>query len=364
MTSLSHPSSTAAACAFLCCSALAAASATGEGAYVPPSRGAWQTTTPAQAGFDAQKLEAALDFAFEHDTSDLVILHGGRIVAERHQSIADAPTRYRNMLHATTEDGRPIEDVASVQKSLVSLLIGIARERGELDLDRPVTESLGSGWSRAPRNESQITVRHLLQMTSGLDPSLSSVAEPGTTWRYNTNAYSKLVPVLEKATGRPLGSLTAEWLTQPLGMLHSGWAPRPWVAAGADANSQGFTTTARDLARLGLLVLRRGEWGERRLVPTSWIDEATTTSQPHNPAYGLLWWTRVEEGSSVTPDLAASDRFSTAPEDLIAALGALGRRLYVVPSLDLVITRLGAAPGEDFDRDFWRLLTEARRNGP
>src|SRR6185503_9322276 len=90
-------------------------------------------------------------------------------------------------------------DIASCQKSVVSTLCGVARERSLLDLDDAVSAHLPAGWSAADRSdEAAVTVRHLLSMTSGLDPrTLTRVAPPGRRWAYNTAAYQKLRPVLE-----------------------------------------------------------------------------------------------------------------------------------------------------------------------
>lgn len=95
----------------------------------------------------------------------------------------------------------------------------------------------------------------------------------------------------------------------------------------------GFHVSARDLARLGYLVLRRGRWGDRRLIPAAWIGQMIRPSQPHNRAYGFGWWTNREE--RYLPGL---------PRDLVAMSGYRANRCYVVPSLDLVVARAGGGP--------------------
>ena len=88
--------------------------------------------------------------------------------------------------------------MASAQKSVVAVLVGIAQERGLLRLDDPVTKHLGRGWSNAsPQEEQAISVQHLLNMSSGLATDMSFQAEPGTTWLYNTPAYRlRIVSIL------------------------------------------------------------------------------------------------------------------------------------------------------------------------
>ena len=183
-------------------------------------------------------------------------------------------------------------------------------------------------------------------------------------WLYNTRAYSRLVDVLEAVTGDGIGRLTGRWLTEPLGMDDTEWRPRPWVTPGMDANPLGLFTTARDLVRFGELMLAGGAWQGRRLVSEGFVEAAVKPSQSLNPAYGLLWWLNGRP-SSTGPEAAGNAVLApAAPEDMYAAQGALGRKLYVVPSLDLVVVRLGDAPADDFNQRFWELLMAAAPAAP
>jgi CubicO group peptidase (beta-lactamase class C family) len=262
-----------------------------------------------------------------------------------------------------TSDGRVIEDVASAQKSLVAVLAGIAEGRGKLDVSAPVDRYLGSGWSNADRSaESAITVRHLMTMTSGLNDSLNYLQPAGDTWRYNTGAYSRMIGVIEKATGTDIQTLTHDMLTAPTGMSDSRWLPRPWSAGNDAANSIGLATTGRDLARFGLLILADGKWdGKDLLQNRDYLRRMLRPSQDLNPSYGLLWWLNGKprhQGAGATTS-QQGPLIPAAPGDLVAALGALDRKCYVVPSLGLVVTRLGDQTGEAFDNEFWKLLMKA-----
>ena len=106
--------------------------------YFPGSDESWESVAPASAGWDSEKLNAALDIAGARKSSGVVILHGGRIMAERYWDSPDASQRYSNMLTGRDVQGRAIEDVASAQKSVVAVVIGIAQERGFLRIDDPV----------------------------------------------------------------------------------------------------------------------------------------------------------------------------------------------------------------------------------
>jgi hypothetical protein len=307
--------------------------------YYPGDDSVWQRADP--AGWDEKLLEQALTLAEDNRSSALLVLLRGRILAERIWRVPSFPRT------GLTEWGQPQEDVASVQKSLSSLLATIARDRGLLDIERPVSTYLGPGWSKASATHEQaILVRHLLSMTSGLNERFEYVYPVGSFWQYNTPVYAVLHEVLESAGGKSLGQLTTEWLTRPLAMKNSYWVNRP---AGSE-NDLGLVACVRDLARLGLLVQSGGAWrGASLLKNPSLLLEAVSPSQTLNQQYGYLWW--LNRQRLLLP---------TAPADLIAAQGANGRRIWIVPSLGLVVTRTGASPSPSFERDLWALLTAAQ----
>lgn len=329
--------------------------------YFPPQDGDWETVTPEEVGWNAVALENAMAFAGEYNSSGIVILHRGRILAERYWKISGTDAD-------VTSDGRPIEDVASVQKSVVSLLTGIALERGLLQLDMSVSSYLDATWSEAPREfEEHITLRHLLSMTSGLTRGLEYEAPAGERWLYSTSAYKHLIEVLTKVSRVELSDYTSEWLTVKIGMKDSRWVTR----AGKSKNSYGFVSSTRDLARLGLLILAEGAWDGDMIVSESYLRETLRSSQSMNPAFGFLFWVNGQDDwmDVHQNNLRPGSFIPTAPNDLVAARGDGDRRVYVVPSLNIVITRLGAsavfkdgkADYQFFDREFWRKLMKAAR---
>jgi CubicO group peptidase (beta-lactamase class C family) len=341
--------------------------------YFPPATGKWETVTPAKAGWDAKALDAAIAYAGEQRSSGIVVLHQGRIVGERYWELPPNPDdpvdRVHRMTTGRTADGQAIEDVASMQKSFMSFLAGVARGKGLLDFEAPVSRYLGAGWSKAtPAQEAAILVRHVLGMASGLKLDGSYEAPPGTKWLYNTPIYAKTVQIVEKASGLSVDQYTRQWLTERIGMLDSKWTPREWVddpaavAAGSrEGNTIGFSTTARDAARFGLMILAGGRWKDEDVLgDPRYLAEAFASSQSHNPSYGLLWWLN---GKAKSPQgggkMGDGPLIPSAPPDLVAAQGALGRKIYVVPSLDLVVTRLGDEPAKDFNTELWRRLSAA-----
>jgi CubicO group peptidase (beta-lactamase class C family) len=323
--------------------------------YFPPMKGKWETVSPEETGWKAAKLKIAMEYAGEQNSSGVVILYRGRILAEQYWELKSAEeerSRYKYMLVKTTSDGRAIEDVASVQKSVISFLAAIAREQGKLDLDRTASSYLGNGWSKAsPKQEARITVRHLMTMTSGLNEPLKYINPAGTVWEYNTRAYSMMVPVLTKVTNMGINQLTQTWLTGPTGMLESSWEPRRWVQNHHAANTIGFATSARDLARFGLLVLAEGNWnGQVVLKNPKYLLEALKPSQNLKSSYGLLWW------------LVNRSWFPEAPDKAVAALGRLSSIVFIVPNQQLVFIRLGDQTNPNlryFLRKFWILMSAA-----
>ena len=310
------------------------------GLYFPPIKGKWETVSLDEVGWDAARLYIAMDYAGEQNSSGVVILYRGRILAEKYWNLKSAEnvqSVYKNILVETTSGGRAIEDVASVQKSVVSFLAAIAREQGKLDLDRTVASYIGNGWSNAsPEKEESITVRHLMTMTSGLNESLNYMYPAGTVWKYNTRAYRMMIPVLTKVTNMDINQLTHKWLTSPVGMLESRWVPR--------ANTIGFAASARDLARFGLLVLAEGKWSGHAVLKNSrYLLESLQPSQNLNSSYGLLWWLII-------------------PDNAVAALGKHSQIVFIVPDKQLVIIRLGAQTNPKFRiflRKFWKLISAA-----
>jgi CubicO group peptidase (beta-lactamase class C family) len=299
--------------------------------------------------------EAALDdlasYCRSQRTTGLLVVENRRTVLERNWPVpAGSEPFERRYLHGTARDGTLREDVASQQKSLVSLLAAIAVDAGRLDLEQSVSHYIGRGWSRAePAQEGAIVVRHLLEMCSGLDDALRFEAPAGTRHYYNTPAYALMLPVLEAAADQSIDALTHAWLTGPAGMADTAWCRRNDELASLLGNPRGLVTTPRDLARLGQIVLDGGvAEGGARLVSPGGLAAIFRRTALH-PAYGRLWWlnggthwivpNRGEGHGSLVP---------TAPADAVFALGSENRVLMVVPSQRLILVRLGQqAPDTD-----------------
>ena len=328
--------------------------------YFPAEQDKWERVDPADVGWDKAKLDMALNFASENNSSGVVVLYRGRILAEEYWEPKKS-LRYQSMVYGEDVKGHALEDVASVQKSVAAILLGVALDKNLVKLDDQVEKHLGQGWSNASReSESKITLRHLITMTTGLTDRLEFSAPAGTKWKYNTNAYSRIVNVMESASKLDRNELTRQWFG-PIGMKDSRWTVRRFARDDPKTNRHGFVTSARDLGRFGLLILANGKWNGKTVVKdTDYLRAMTQPSQKLNPSYGYLWWLNGQSQIlRAGRGLRSGSLLPDAPKDLVAGLGALGRKVYVVPSLHLVVTRLGDAPGAKFDEQFWKRLMAA-----
>jgi CubicO group peptidase (beta-lactamase class C family) len=271
------------------------------------------------------------------------------------------------MLRGHDQDGRAITDVASIQKSEASVLAGMAQAQGLLRLDDAVSHSLGAGWSKAPRDqEARITLRHLMTMTSGLSNELSYEADAGSKWHYNEAGFECALKAIATAAKTTPADLARKWLTSRVGMNDSGWVRRPDGRDEPGGKAIGFATTPRDLARFGLLILAGGQWKGERIIDREYLRLALRPSQKLNPSYGYFWWLNGQERMINAGDRPRDGAWiPTAPPDLVGAIGGGERRVYIVPSLELVVTRLGDKIGTaTFDTDFWKLLSAAAPKPP
>ncbi len=323
--------------------------------YFPPpsASGSWETTTAAAAGFDQAKLDELATFVEQSKSTTFTILFDGRILLEKYWAGATATT---------------LKDVASAQKSVLSLLMGTLIANGTLSLDDTVTSVLGEGWSNAaPAQEAPITLRHILTMTSGLDGSLGYAAPAGSAWLYNTDAYHRSGMVVEKKTGKTLEAYTRARLFDPIGAGASAWSTRGRLKDSKGLPVDSLDMNARDMARVGLLVMHGGTWEQRVLVPGAYLPQATTPSQAFNPSYGFLFWLNGQASALLPPAVPYSGMLMpSAPADLVAALGANDQKIHVSRASKLVVVRQGAAAGAaaaaatGWDELLWQRISAAR----
>ena len=296
-------------------------------------------------------LDDLASYCRDQRTTGLLVVQDRQTILERHWPVAAGSEAFeRRYVHGASASGALKEDVASQQKSLVAVLAAIAVDRGLLDIEQPVSRYVGTGWSRARAHQEQaITVRHLLEMCSGLDADVRFEHPAGVYHLYNTPAYAVMLPVLEAAAGQSLDDVTRAWLTGPAGMTDTGWCRRIGELSEDLGNPRGLVTTPRDLWRLGQFVLDGGVAEDgTRIVSAAGLAAIFRRTALH-PAYGRLWW--LNGGTHWTmPNRGqgSGSMVPTAPDDAVFALGAENRVLMVVPSQRLILVRLGQqAPDPD-----------------
>jgi uncharacterized protein (TIGR03437 family) len=300
---------------------------------------AWTVSTPEQQGIDSARLEAASKYVEQSCPArySLLVVRHGRIVLERYyhgSRMADA------------------NNICSISKSILSVLVGIAFAEGRLrDLDQPLAEffpALNSAGSDARKRS--IRLRDAFTMTAGLKwqevdavggdgedlPNclatrdwagcvlgLPMVTEPASTFNYSTGLTHVVSTLLTKVTGQPMRAYAEPRLFAPLGMECPRWAADP---QGNSAGGFNIWLTVRDLARFGLLVMNNGRWDGREIVPAAWIDASTRLRVRTGSAgwgfgdYGYFWWKKTIGGYPLT-----------------LASGYGGQNIFIVPELDLLV---------------------------
>lgn len=277
-------------------------------------------------------------------TAGVIVLQGGRIVAERYRPGFGIHSGYRTW---------------STSKSMTALLMAIASRQGLLDLDGPVDIP---EWSAADDPRRAITYRHLMWMSSGLfsggdntyavyfggQDVISAVTgnalevAPGTRWKYANNDTLLLARALRHRLGEDAKFLRYpyEALLHPLGMYHT----RMEVDhAGMFVSSSQTYTTARDLARLGLFLDADGVWNGKRYLPEGFLKFVATPAPTRPPVagqygYGAQFW--------------LLDQMPGVPPGTYTTAGRKGQYVTVVPGHDLVIVRTGVDPeGIRFQQD-------------
>ena len=314
----------------------------------PDSDDQWAAVEFDAEGWQQNRLDQVLELAEGCGSSALLILHRGRIAAERYWNDPTAGLdpegreRFERFNLDRDRSGRPIEDVGAIQNCVTAVLLAIARDRGIIDFNHPVQEYLGPGWSSASLDqEREIAIWHLMSMTSGLDEKLSFAAPAGVEWRYNPRAYQQLIRILARGSGLDPDAMLHGWLGDRVGMANTRWVARDWSGSAAFI---GLATTARDLGRFALLVQNRGRWRDEEVVSADALDELLNPSQTMNPAYGLLWWLNGRESFLVpsSQERVAGPLLSAGPRDLVLGFGTLNRQLAISWQQELSLIRLGA----------------------
>jgi CubicO group peptidase (beta-lactamase class C family) len=321
--------------------------------YFPPvDSDDWETIETQELNWCPERIDSLLNFLDERNTKAFMILKDGKIAIE-------------NYFGTFTEDS--LWYWASAGKTITALLVGKTLEQGLLILDDPVSDYLGNGWTSCSiAEEESRTIYHQLSMSSSFNnnPFLWDCVEPscfqctdleaGTQWHYHNGVYRRLIEVVEAATGVGRNAYTNDVLESITGM--SGF----WF-------DNLYISKHRDMARFGLLALNEFVWDDTAvLTDAEYISALTNPSQEMNPSYGYLWWLNGQASHMLplNPFSIEGSIVPSGPDDMFMALGANDQKIYVVPSLNLVVTRQGNQANESvfasssFDEELWVYINQ------
>jgi CubicO group peptidase (beta-lactamase class C family) len=340
----------------------------------------WRRMSPSDAGFAAD-LEARLDKLITDKRAwglqGVVILRKGALVLERYDAGEDEV--WGRPIGRVAFGPDTLHDLRSVTKSILGLLYGLALAQGKVPSpERPLLEAFPeyAEFATDPRHK-RLTIAHALTMSLGLewnedipyqDPANSEIqmeraedryryifsrpfiAEPGARWIYGAAATTLIGRLIVKGTGQSLPDFARATLLDPIGVGETAWSNG---FNGEPSASSGLRMTPRDLARIGQLILNRGQWEGRQIVPAEWLDRSFQSYLACDEfrRYGYFWY-------------MGDFQYGNPPNRPIAhwvgAFGYGGQRLFVLPELDIAVA---ITAGNYADKDQWmppvRVIREA-----
>jgi CubicO group peptidase (beta-lactamase class C family) len=294
-------------------------------------------------------LDSALSFVFRKSfngnevfTRAVLVVHNGDIVAEKYAPGYNKTSKFLGW---------------SMAKSITGALIGLLVKDGKLNIEKPAPVA---AWQDGKDKRHSITTEHLLQQTSGLNflevynkysnannmlfnkgnmagyaASLPLKIAPGSQFYYSSGNSNILSGIIRTTIGESnYHAFPYTALFHKIGMHHTVLEPD---ASGTFVGSSFVYASARDYARFGLLYLNDGVFNGERILPEGWVQK-TVTSVPANKQknYGYQFWL-----NGVDENDPSKKEFPEMPADMFYADGYGGQRIYIVPSLQLVVVRMG-----------------------
>jgi CubicO group peptidase (beta-lactamase class C family) len=306
-----------------------------------------------EAGMDTAligKLESEISQGVFPNIHSLLIARNNKLVYEKYWTGKDEI--WGDAIGEVSHGVDSLHDLRSVSKSVVAICTGIAIEQGKIkSVDQKVFDFFPEYKSLDTGLISQLTIKHLLTMSSGLvwneavpydDPRNSEVLMikspnpvqyvlsqpmdtiPGVVWKYNGGTTQLLAAIIEKTTGKKVDSFAAENLFAPLGIKRFEWIKFP----GSDnpAAASGLRLRSRDILKFGMMCYNKGNYNGKQIVPAGWIE---TSFQPqvqrgNNGAYGYQFW-------------MFNDTVDNKPGQLVACVGNGDQRIFFNPGKQLLV---------------------------
>lgn len=251
---------------------------------------------PAELGVDGAALDALVKEAEATRSDSLIVVRSGKVIVERYFGHRRAPL-----------------ETMSITKSLSSLAVGLLLAEGKIaSVDAPLSTWFPE-WREGKK--ARVTLRHVMTQTSGVQrkPGIRALNaqgdrlayarrlavedEPGASFFYSNEATQLLAGVVEIAARMPLDTYLQRRLLDPMGIRDLVWSHD---RAGKPQAYFGAALHARDLARIGLLMLHEGQHEGKQLLPAEFVRQATSPGIAASPQYGLLWWIRRDSPWHVT----------------------------------------------------------------
>jgi len=305
----------------------------------------WQSTDPAAAGWSVAGLQEAEAYAVGLKPTAVMVVQDGKVIAG-----------WGDVSHKV--------NVASIRKSLLGALYGIAVSEGRIDLSSTLAElGIDDKPPALTDAEKQATVRDLLMARSGIyHPAAHETGDmrrnrpkrgshvPGSFWWYNNWDFNALGTIYRQRTGEDIFASFAQRIAGPIGMEDFSTGDGSYAMEGKSTHpAYPFRLSARDAARFGQLFLDGGRWGGRQVVPAAWVEDATTAhsrTDRGSMGYGYLWWTLNRDMFGRGAALAS---------------GYGGQAIAIVPSRRLVVVQtvdLGQNPKGVRTSHFVKLLRQ------
>jgi len=305
----------------------------------------WLSASPSLLGFDKVQLESAVsDIGRMNGIYSVIVVRNNFLILQQY-----------------FREGTRLKphNLKSATKSVLSALTGIAVDKGYLRLDQPISDFLPQVKHLADPRKADITVRHLLTMTSGLEPTSYQaynswimngsdwvriilnrplVADPGTKHQYSTGDTHILSAVLTGATRMSTREFAERNLFNPLGITVKGWEIDP---QGINQGGNNLSLIPLDMAMFGQLYLDNGSYRNRQIIPKWWVEASTRPNYlgEHEDYgyYGYLWYSRPRGA------------------DAFVAVGYGGQYVYVSPEYKcvIVITSTLESKGREWEKELF-----------
>jgi len=295
--------------------------------YSPPEtlNDGWQTNSLKEKGYDTKLLKVLFEkllYTDEHDIHSMLVVKDDEILLEEYFEDYKANTQH---------------DLRSTSKSIRSLLLGIALDKGFIkSIDDPISKYLKTLKPKKNLDERKdaITIKHLITMSAGWDCNdwdkkskgqedrvykkkdwlqytldLPMINDPGEVSTYCSMGVTLMTQIIVEASGMPIDAFANKFLFEPMDITNVGWnhtSKKSVINA-----SKRLYMTPRDMAKIGKLILQKGEWNDQQLVSSEWIEAATTPkTKITGMDYGYLWLNipfQLKDGSFITSKVATGN---------------------------------------------------------